>query len=631
MCGIFGLITPRGTQPRKIDLDGVLDSISHRGPDGRGTYQSPDGCYQAAFCRLSIIDLETGQQPILDDAGQNVLVGNGEIYNYRDLRNRFSNYPFKTQGDMETVLAAAAEGSDDFIQHLNGMFALALYDSKSHRLILARDRLGIKPLYWAELSGGGLVFASEIKAILASGLIAAKIDEAAVGAYLAHGYVPSPDTLFAGIKKVPPAHKLIFDKNSISLERYWQPAPDPNLPSNPSDISAYLLDLLEDAVGLQLQSDVPVGALLSGGIDSGLMVALAAGRSSKPINTFTVSFEGAAVDESPLARMVADRYATNHSEITVSSSEIDAELVRLAWYAEEPLNDAALLPNFLIERALGEHVTVALNGTGGDELFAGYGRYFQLPVEKNYLAAPGWFRRSVTEPLTGLASPMNAWRLGRAELFESDRGAYLHAHLAQFPAPILNLLGSACASPETAQSRHFQWYQDRIGGSKQTAALYADIASYLPEDLLTLLDRTSMAVSVEGRVPFLDHRLVEAALSVPDDVRTSGGRPKALERTMAKKLLPGEILSAPKQGFASPVPHWMRSGLADTARRLLTRPRSLERGWWSAEGVERLLADPDQHGFRIYSLVMLELAVRLYTEMPLTNSPPQTSLGDFAG
>ncbi len=626
MCGILGLFLPRGHRPPEVDLGAALRCMAHRGPDGEAFYAAPDGCFQAGFCRLAIIDLETGDQPIVEPGGRRVLLGNGEIYNYVELRRDYPDYAFQTKGDMEVVLAAEARHGDGFVDRLNGIYALALYEGDTHRLTLVRDRLGVKPLYWAELAGGGIIFASEIKPLLVSGLIGAAIDEDAVNAYLAHGYVPAPNTLFRGIRKLPPAHLLhITAAGDISIERYWRPKPLADPPDNAPEWQTLLLDLLDDSVRLQLRSDVPLGALLSGGIDSGLIVALAAGRESKPINTFTVSFEGAEIDEAPLARAVAQRYATNHREITVSPDAIGDEIVKLAWLAEEPLNDPAFLPNYLIEKVLGEEVKVALNGTGGDELFAGYGRYFRLPVETNYLRLPGWLRGGLVEPLIGSISPMNAWRLSRARLFDEDRGAYLHAHSTHFPPPIRRLMGNEMPPPAPAQSA----YHGEYAGGGGSAALYADMATYLPDDLLTLLDRTSMAVSVEGRVPFLDHRLVEAALSVPDQIRVPGGRQKALERAMARDLLPEPVIGAPKQGFAAPVPDWLTGGLDAPAGRALLRPQSLERGWWSAGGVETMLADPARHGFRIYSLLMLELAVRLFVEQPVKPDPPAVSLAEF--
>jgi asparagine synthase (glutamine-hydrolysing) len=630
MCGLIGYFTPRGSQPQIINLVSALAAMSHRGPDGEDTYLSPDRCFQAGFCRLSIIDLESGQQPIIDDSENRVLLGNGEIYNYIELKKEFAAYPFRSKGDMETILPAHGKYGEDFVHYLNGMYALALYERAEHRLTLVRDRLGVKPLYWAKLPNGGIIFGSEIKAILATGLIRSEIDESAVNNYLSHGYVPSPQTLFTGIQKIPPAHKLIVDASGkVNLERYWQPGVRADLPTTPIDVEKHLLTLLEDSIRLQMRSDVPVGALLSGGIDSGLLVALASRHSSRPINTFTVSFEGAAVDEAPLARAVAERYGTNHTEARVSANGIGDELVNLAWFTEEPLNDPALLPNYLIEKVLSDQVTVALNGTGGDELFAGYGRYFQLPIEQRYLGIPAWLRRGVVEPLTNIANPMNAWRLSRAELFSQNGGAYLHAHSTQFPEPIRKLMGNQMAIPVPAQIAFFEEALEQNNGQRQSAALNADMSTYLAEDLLPLLDRTTMAVSVEGRVPFLDHRFVEACLAVPESIRTPNNQQKFLERSMAKDLLPAEVLSAPKQGFASPVPHWMKNGLAESARRLLTRSESLDRGWWSKPGIERLLAQPDLHGFRIYSLMMLELSVRLFVEQPLSLSAPNVSLEEF--
>jgi asparagine synthase (glutamine-hydrolysing) len=630
MCGFVGLFLPRSSSPRNFDIDAALKVMGHRGPDGIATYKSSDGCYSVGFCRLAIIDLETGDQPIVEPNDQRVLVSNGEIYNYLELRRQFPDYSFQTKGDAETLLPLATRYKDDFVHHLNGMYALALYEKEPHQLTLVRDRLGVKPLYWAKVSNGGIVFASEIKALLATGLIKASINENAVNEYLSYGYVPSPQTLFANIQKLPPAHSLVVNASGdISIKCYWQPSQTARLPSDKAGLEKHLLDLLEESVRLQMRSDVPVGALLSGGIDSGLLVALAARHSSKPINTFTVSFEGAAVDEAPLARLVAERYGTNHTEATVSADSIQDEIVNLAWYSEEPLNDAALLPNYLIEKILSEDVTVALNGTGGDELFAGYGRYFQTPIEQRYLNLPGWLRRHILEPTTRIVNPMNAWRLSRADLFDDDRGAYLQAHSTHFPAPIRTLIGNRMAIPPAAQSAIFREALGRFNGDRQSAALCADISTYLPEDLLTLLDRTSMAVSVEGRVPFLDHRFVEAALSVPEKLRSPENHPKALERSMAKDLLPEEIINAPKQGFASPVPHWMKNGLAGGARRLLTRKETLERGWWTANGIDKMMAKPDQHGFRIYSLIMLELAIQIFIENPLGLDAPNVNFEEY--
>ena len=631
MCGLAGLFLPRGAEPLTPDMDAMLSVMTHRGPDGEERYASPDRRYQAGFRRLAIIDLETGAQPIVDKANNLVLTGNGEIYNYRELRQAYPDYPWQTVGDMEAVLPLARDRGDAFVDDLNGMYALALYDGDAHRLALVRDRLGVKPLYWTRLPGGGVLFASEIKALFASGLSRPAVNEGAVGAYLSHGWVPGPQTLFQGINKLLPGHRLCIDADgNETLEAYWRPRPGADIPESSQEAEENLIGLLRDSLRLQLRSDVPVGALLSGGLDSGLMVALAAEQSSARLNTFTVSFEGAGVDEGPLAAMVAERYGTNHTELSVAAGDVAQHLPALAWHAEEPLFDAALLPNFLINQVLSQHVTVALNGTGGDELFAGYGRYFPLSVEQRYLKLPQWARRGLIEPAAHVLSPMTAWRLGRAGLFDANRGLYAHAHTTHFPPPMLKTIGFSGRVPEASQGALFDEFQSAFDTDSQTATLAADTGSYLPDDLLTLLDRTTMAVSVEGRVPFLDHRLVEAALAVPCEIRTPGGRQKGLERSMAKKFLPEGVLDAPKQGFASPVPAWMRAGLKDVAGRILKRRETLDRGWWTAPGIDTLLADPARHGFRVYTLLMLELSVRLMVEAPLGSTAPTGGLEAFA-
>lgn len=627
MCGIAGLFLPERATVVDANMDAMLAAIRHRGPDGEGRYRSEDRRFQAGFRRLAIIDLETGDQPIVDENGGRVLVGNGEIYNYKELRAAHPDYPYRTQGDMEAVLALHAAVGDGFVEDLNGMYGLALYEKKHDRLTLVRDRLGIKPLYWTELPGGGILFASEIKPLLASGLVRAAVDEKAVSSHLAHGYVPAPGTLYKGIHQVPPGHLLRVDADgSITLKAYWRAAPAMDLPTDSDSIKAHLIDLLGDSVRLQLRSDVPLGVLLSGGIDSGLLVALAAEQTDKPLNTFTVRFEGAPYDESPLAEAVAHRYGTNHTTIDLPAAGAGDHLAKLAWYADAPLNDPALLPNFLIEQALGKTLKVALNGTGGDELFAGYMRYFQAPLEHRYLNVPGWLRHGMVEPAVGAISGMNAWRLQRAEKFEQDPGGYLHDHTTFFAEPMRRLIGNRLPSPAPAQA----FYADAYDGPRQSAMLAADIATYLPGDLLSLLDRSSMAVGVEGRVPFLDHRLVEAALAVPPDIRTPGGRQKGLLRSIAATYLPETVLNAPKRGFASPVPAWMQAGLGPTVQRLLTRKETLDRGWWTRAGIDTLCADYGKHAFRLYHLAMLELAVRIHVEDAPMDEPPSRTLHDYA-
>lgn len=628
MCGLAGLFLPRGASVVTADMTAMLATMHHRGPDGSATFTSEDRRFQAGFVRLAIIDLATGDQPLVEPGDGRVLLGNGEVYNYRELRSRLESdgHRFQTSGDMEPVLKLFAEKGLDFVHDLNGMYGLALWERDAGRLVLVRDRLGIKPVYWSRLAGGGIIFASEIKALFASTLVEPVVDEAAITPWLAHGYVPAPATLWRGVNKLPPGCMLVADADgAIRIERYWRPIPAAGVPQDLHGAKDFLLDRLGESVRLHLRSDVPVSAMLSGGLDSGLVVALAAQALDQPLATYTVRFAGAAIDESPLAAEVAARYGTRHTTFELDSSQAAALLPRLAWFADEPLADATLLPSHLISEVLGRETRVVLNGTGGDELFAGYGRYFRLPVETRYGRLPALVRNNVIEPLVGLANPFLQWQLARAGKFATDRGGYLHDHSTQFPLPLRNLIGHRGGTVTPAQASYFA----EFSGPADSGALYAELLTYLPEDLLTLLDRTTMASSVEGRVPFLDHNLVQAALAVPPEIRCHGGRPKALERAMAADLLPASVLEAPKQGFASPVPAWFRGELGGLARRILTRPKTLARGWWSKPGIERLLAQPDRHAFRLYSLLMLELTVSVHGDHRWHEAPSAT-LADLA-
>lgn len=625
MCGIAGAFFPKGCEPKIVDLDAMSAVMRHRGPDGTEQFVNANRSYQAVFNRLAIIDLKTGDQPIVERGGKRVLMGNGEIYNYVELRAREAAYPYQTQGDMEVILPLAMRHGSSFVDVLEGMFALALFDADEHSLTLVRDRFGIKPLYWVSLPGGGIIFASEIKALFASGLITATVDEDAVDAYMLHGYVPAPQTIFKSIHKLPAAHMLTMNADGdTTVVPYWRPAPGQDLPPI-AEIPDYLDGLLADSVRMQLRSDVPVGALLSGGIDSGLVVAHAANQSSQPINTFTVSFDGASVDEAPLAEAVADRYATTHRRIAVNDKAVADSLPMLAWHMEEPLFDPSVFPNYLIETALRKHVTVALNGTGGDELFAGYHRYFQTGIERKYLNVPGMLRRNLLEPLIGLVSLDTAWKLGRAEKFSTARGTYLNDHTTQFSPSLRGRIGNKPSDLIAAQQLAFKTAQ----GSDQTRGLIADIETYLAEDLMLLLDRTSMASSVEGRVPFLDRRLSEAALAVSPEMRTPGDQQKALLRSIATKHLPTGVINAPKQGFTSPVAAWIKGPLGNAAKQILTGPVALARGWWSNAGIELLYQDPTRHAARIYTLLMLELSVQTFCESSLSARPPTHSLMDM--
>ncbi|MGB0670534.1 MAG: asparagine synthase (glutamine-hydrolyzing) [Rhodospirillales bacterium] len=627
MCGFVGLFTPLGSRIEDAELDRRLEAIGHRGPDGRRQATLREGRFQAGFNRLAIIDLEASDQPLYSRSERFCLLGNGEIYNFVELRKRFADYPFATQGDMEVVFPALETLGDDFISPLAGMFALALYDSQDHRLTLVRDRLGIKPLYYAITAAGGILFASEPKALLAGDLIAPALDEAGVAAYLVQGYIPGNGTLYRGIYKLGPGEKLIVSASGEThLERYWRPSPATDAPPDAQSRRQWIADKLNHSVSEHLQSDVPLGALLSGGIDSGLVVALAAQLHPQPLKTFSVRFSGADYDETPLAEQVARRYGTEHETLVVSDADLVRDLVRLAWFMDEPLADPALGPNRVIEERLRERVTVTLNGTGGDELFGGYLRYFPHPLEQRYQRLPRALRTRLIEPLLQRLAPHRAWQLARADRRHTDPGGYLNDHTRVLPPALLARLGIQLPLREPISSRIY----NETTGEDQARQLAADMDGYLAGNLLPLLDRTSMMESVEGRVPFLDHRLVEAALALPDAERCPDGRQKGFLRDLARDYLPEAVLTAPKRGFASPVPTWMAGELGPMAQRLLTSKSALERGIWTATGIKGLLAEPRRHAFALYALLMLDLTIRLHIEGRGDAATPLEALAETA-
>ncbi len=627
MCGFVGVFAPFGVIDKsEINIRAGIEAIRYRGPDGDSFFESPNRRFQIGFCRLSIIDVKNSTQPIFQKDNKQLIVGNGEIYNYIELKERYNSYPYQTAGDIEAVLAALSVEGDNFVHKLSGMFSLCIYNILEHNLLLVRDHAGVKPLFWTKRSDGSIGFASEIKALFSAGIVTPKIENHQVATYLSHGYVPSPDTIFENIKKLEAGHTLkISDYGGVKIKRYWTAKKIEKSSLQPQEIAEGLLEKLSHSVFQQLRSDVPIGALLSGGIDSGILVALAAKHMDKPLKTLTVSFEGAHYNEAPLARLVAEMYGTNHEEVTVDLGAPDNFLPDVVWHLGEPLNDAALIPNYIVENCISKHVKVALNGCGGDELFAGYGRYSQLSVEKKYLWCPKSLRKKIIEPIIGVFSPSIAWKLKRAEKFFLDGGGYLHDHSTQFPADLRSMIGNKEQSINAKQSQFF----DEFSGDRETAALYADFNTYLTDDLLTLLDRTSMAFGVEGRVPFLDQEFVRMAFSVPADIRNMGFINKGLERTIAQNLLPSQIINAPKQGFLSPMRAWMDGKFLNTVKTILTRPECLARGWWTHSGILKLVRKPKLYGFQIYTLLILELVATIFVDLKCFNSPPGISLKEL--
>jgi asparagine synthase (glutamine-hydrolysing) len=610
MCGIAGLATRDGLRQGDTQLvDRMLASLAHRGPDEQ--YAMADEQTVVGSRRLSIIDLETGRQPLTNEDGTVIVSQNGEIYGYIELRERLlqEGHVFRTNGDTETIAHAYEAFGPSFVDHLHGMFAIALWDTSRRRLVLARDRLGKKPLYW-RLHGGRLTWGSELKAIVADASVDRQVDREGLALFLNYGYVPAPTTILAGVHKLPPASVLTWEGGTPSIERYWSP---PYLPKTQRPIEEdreILLDLLRTSTRLRLRSDVPVGAFLSGGLDSSTVVALMAEASAQPIRTFSIGFEEAGFDELPHARAVAEAFGTQHTEEIVRIDAIRL-LPDLATAYDEPFADSSAIPTFRVAQLAAQELKVVLTGDGGDESFGGYNRYRKHALTNLPGGVVGGLGRAAatmvahTVPSTTLGRKAATWR----HLVDQDPDTrYLH-FVSQFERSTRRaLLG------EDGPLLDDRFMLDRLAGGPPRGAdrlLRADLLSYLPEDLLVKMDRATMANSLEARSPLLDHRLVEFAAALPVDRKIQGQKTKVLLRDVAGGLLPESILRRPKMGFSVPVAEWFLGDLGTRFEELALAPDSAIRGIVDQEEVRRLFREHRTgvagHGSQLWALTMLEM------------------------
>jgi asparagine synthase (glutamine-hydrolysing) len=607
VCGIAGLYSPAGA-PNPELVDAMRAALVQRGPD-EGSTDAFGHCV-LGHQRLKVIDLESGYQPVSNEAGDVVAVFNGEAYNFLSLRDQLGGHEVRGTGDTPILPHLYEESGPRFVERLHGMFALALWDGGRERLVLARDRLGKKPLLWTRLPDGTLAFASELKALLRLPQVSREIDLDAIDAYLALQYVPGNRTALRGIYKLSPGHVLVAEGESERIERYWRPEP-----AEPSTHERDWLQRVRATVGAavreRLVADVPLGALLSGGIDSSIVVALMAQESSQAVRTFTVGFSDARYDERAYARAVASRYGTVHEEVEIEE-DIAATLPRLAAAFDEPLGDEAAFPTFLIAEQARRHVTVALAGDGGDEAFAGYERYIAHRLAERIP------RRLAQGSAAALRLLPAARREPRSSLFRATRFldvasapvAERYARLMEvFPVELRRELWSDAGQ---AQRVRLEPSQPHVAGLQ-----LLDIETYLPGDLLLKADLASMAHSLELRSPFLDHEVVALGLALPDSLKTHGREGKvALRRAFAADL-PAEVAGRGKSGFGVPLGRWFRSDLRDTAHDLLTG----DRGWFRPDTVRRLLDEHESgradHGHRLWCLLMLELWVREHVEAPV--------------
>ena len=605
MCGIAGYVAPAGESPSRALLQRMCDVIHHRGPDSDG-YRI-DGPVALGMRRLKIIDLATGDQPIGDERGERWVVFNGEIYNYLELRERLlaQGHVLKTRGDTETIVHLYEDAGPACVDQLRGMFAFALWDGPRQSLLLARDRVGVKPLYYAPLAGGGLVFASELKALFQHPAVARRMDPVAIDALLAFRCVPEPLTGFEGIYKLPAGCILRWRAGAYEVSRYWdlEPEPEPERDAGAArrtddEWADELLERLREAVRIRLMSEVPLGAFLSGGIDSSTVVALMAEASARPVQTFSIGFPGTGRSELPHARAVARMFGTDHHEFEVEPQQVEQLMPELVWHFDEPFGDSSALPMYLLSRLARSSVTVVLTGDGGDEAFAGYTSFRGEAFSQIYGRLPAplgrWAVPAITRAAARFAPPALAARAERArhviELAQLDfldrayrRGQYFSdAERARLLRPT-----QACG-----HGRDMMAAVDARGGRTAPLDRVAFLSSrmYLPNDILTKVDRMTMAHSLEARGPLLDHRLAQWAAGVPMRLKLRRGQTKYLLKRVAARYLPASILNRPKQGFEAPLTAWWQGDLLGYARRVLLADGSACRRTFSDAGLEAALA-----------------------------------------
>jgi asparagine synthase (glutamine-hydrolysing) len=625
MCGICGQLNPDGRPVDRAVLEAMNAAIRHRGPDSDGFLVR--GHVGLAMRRLAILDLVTGDQPIGNEDGSIQVVFNGEIYNYPTLRPQLEakGHVFRTHSDTEAIVHLYEDHGADCVKHLRGMFAFALWDSRKNRLLLARDRLGKKPLYYAE-HAGSLVFASEIKALLTVPGMPRTMDLEAIHHYLTLQYVPDPLSGFSAIRKLPPAHVLIHEQGRTRIERYWDLPFEPKWTEPEADLVAGLRERVREAVRIRLLSDVPLGAHLSGGIDSSLIVALMA-EAGGTVRTFSIGFEEERFSELPHARAVAQRFGTDHHEFVVTYGDVPAQMEALAAQFDEPFADSSALPMWHLAQLTRRHVTVALNGDGGDELFAGYQRYRLDRFADAYAHLPAWFtQRLIPALLRSAREPVNVpieanWVAGLKRLNQvaaTPRGASIIRWGSYFSDPMKASLWRPDVRASFRATPSAEWlaavYRTAPARSPLDRTLYTDITNYLPGDLLVKADRMTMAHSLEGRSPLLDHELAQWAARLPERYKQRGKLHKVLLKQAFADLLPPAIATRGKQGFGIPLGAWFRGPLAPWARDIILDPSARIASLFQPAPLAALLNahahGQTDHGKRLWTLLMLELWLR---------------------
>lgn len=619
MCGIAGIYHFKTARP--VEDNAVIcmnDTMVHRGPDDQGVYT--EGAVGLGHRRLSIIDLKNGHQPMIADDGA-VLVFNGEIYNYIEIREKLKPfYTFKTHSDSEVILAAYQKYGRQCVEHFIGMFAFAIYTEDE--IFIARDRLGIKPLYYAETKDG-IVFASEAKALLASGDVQASVNSNSLPSYLSVGYVTGTDTLFSSIKKLAPGHLMIVNpKGGIYIKQYWQPTYEEQPVSEGEALDKFNA-LFNDAISLRMRSDVPVGVFLSGGLDSSAVVARLASSLKKEIKTFSVRYELPGFDETSYARQVASFYKTNHHEISMTPDMFQSYIPSYIWHMDEPVTEAAAISVYYLSKLAAEHVTVVLSGEGADEIMAGYEIYAYMQVLEKLHKIPDSFLAGM-QHIGGLVNNTRLRKysaLARLPMEERYKGVSMYAHDSLFnqgKSLFNDQLTDQLQGDNPFNDIVKQCYQNNKKAASLNRFLDLDTRTWLPDDILVKADKMSMAASIELRVPFLDHRMVEFAGSLPVTHKLKKMTGKYLLREATRKELPMDIINRPKMGFPTPLKFMFEGPLYDYAHSVFSDRRCHERGIYNSSTLLNMLTQHKKgvvdHHKRLWQALVLELWHRVFIE-----------------
>ncbi len=650
MCGICGIAIPQKSS-RTIDpqvLERMRDVLTHRGPDDAGFYVEDK--VGLGHRRLSIVDVSGGHQPVATDDGALHLVYNGEVYNHLDIRAELEQrgHTYRTRCDTETVLRLYQQDGTRSPERLRGMFAYAIWNRRTRELFLARDRFGIKPLYYTQGSDGTIFFASEIKALLEAGAVRPSLNLAAVPDYLANHAPSSSETLFTGVYRLPPGHTLLWREGAIQLAQYWDlPAPQSDLSGTDSDLVAQFREQFREAVRLRLMADVPLGMFLSGGIDSAAITAMMSTLVDEPVKTFSVAFVEREANELQYARLVARRFDTDHHEVVISPEQFFDALPALIWHEDEPIAHPSSVALNFVSRLAAEHVKVVLTGEGSDEMLAGYGRYSRLLLllaagERYHRVVPRALRGLVHNTIAGLpATTTLARRLQRTFLCRpATIDALYFDNFAVFPQAMQARLLAPHVRDEIAAIDPYGIMRGRFDATKGRSLLnrllYVDSKSYLHE-LLMKQDQMSMAASIESRVPFLDHHLADFVAGLPARLKLRGMTTKVILRKAMQGILPAEILRRRKMGFPVPVGGWLRGPFTHVLDEYVIGERALARGLFNTDEVHRLVAEHRRgvlgHEERLWSLINFELWHRIFLdgERPLHPGQPPLATAEARG